>query len=225
MSNMKIVLSSRNKKKIAELRTIFDLSGLKGIELLSLNEIKVFDDTEENGMSFEENSLIKAAVPASRGYIGIADDSGLCVDALDGAPGIFSARYAGVESNDQLNNIKLLNDLRLSEFQDRSARFVCVVSCVIPARIGLNMEVPPEYDVSELFPDIVGDSKAFCVRGECPGFILDEPMGKNGFGYDPLFYIPEKHKTFAQLLPDEKNEISHRGNAMRKFVDVLKRII
>ena len=225
MNNMKIVLSSRNKKKIAELRTLFDLSGLSGIELLSLDDIGISEDTEENGKTFEENSLIKASVPASRGYIGIADDSGLCVDALGGAPGIYSARFAGEDSNDRLNNLKLVEALKDTPDSDRSARFVCVVSCVIPKGIGFDFDLPEDIDVSDLYPTIVGDSKAFCVRGECPGYILDEPRGENGFGYDPLFYIPDKQKTFAQLSSDEKNNISHRGNAMRGFVEVLKRIM
>ena len=222
---MKIVLASRNKNKIAELKTLFDKSDLGDIELLSLDDIGAYDDIEENGSSFEENSLIKASVPASLGYIGIADDSGLCVDALSDEPGIYSARYSGENATYLSNNQKLVENLKGIPPKERTARFVCVVSCVIPHDIGFVPAIPNEYDVSTQFGSIVGASRAFCVRGECHGVILEEAAGENGFGYDPLFYISDKGKTFAQLSSEEKNAISHRGNAMRSFIEVLKTVL
>ena len=222
--SMKIVLSSRNKKKISELRELFCASKLDSIELLSLDDIGIYEDTEENGSSFEENSLIKAAVPASLGYIGVADDSGLCVDALNDEPGIYSARYSGENASDRSNNEKLLSSLANVPASKRTARFVCVVSCVIPESMQSQLCLSKELDISGNFQTIVGTSKAFYVRGECNGVILDSPRGENGFGYDPLFYIPEKGKTFAQLSSAEKSSISHRGNAMRSFVSILKEL-
>lgn len=220
---MEFVLASRNKNKIRELREMLTLSGLKDFDLLSLDDIGVDFDIEENGRSFEENSLIKANVPASRGYVGIADDSGLCVDALDGEPGIYSARYSGENADYKSNNAKLLKKLGDRPTSDRGARFVCVISCVIPASSSLC--VPSELDMSVRYAGIVGNSKAFCVRGECSGVILDFPRGDNGFGYDPLFYFPEKNKTFAELSEEEKNSVSHRGNAIRRFAQVMNVIM
>ena len=220
---MEIVLSSRNKKKISELRALFYSAELD-ITLLSLDDIGVYDDTEENGLTFEENSLIKAAVPASLGYIGIADDSGLCVDALNGKPGIYSARFSGEDADDLSNNAKLISELDGVPYEKRSAKFVCVVSCVVPSSLQDLLKIPEELDVSESYNTILRSSKAFCVRGECNGLILDSPRGENGFGYDPLFYIPEKQKTFAELSSQEKSAMSHRGNAMRAFVCILKEL-
>lgn len=222
---MKIILSSRNQKKIHELRKLFEDARLSGIEIGSLDDIGVIGDTEENGASFEENSLIKASVPARLGYIGIADDSGLCVDALDGAPGIYSARYSGENATDAQNNAKLLSELDDVPANRRTARFVCVVSCVFPESVAVDTGLFAPYDTSVVYPSITGGLHSFCVRGECPGVILREARGENGFGYDPLFWIPDKGRTFAELSQEEKGEISHRGNAMKEFIDVFSRII
>jgi len=207
---MKIVLASRNKKKIRELETLLaDISSMK-IEVLSLDDIGYTDEIEEDGASFAENALIKAAVPAALGYIGIADDSGLTVDALNGAPGIYSARYAGEGANDEKNNAKLLEALRDVPDAARGAAFVSCVACVLPA--GMTAEIPDAIRARTR-----EGLEAFILRGECRGTILHEAHGEGGFGYDPLFFTDVYGKTFAELTPGEKNAISHRGIAMRAF--------
>lgn len=189
---MEIVLASRNKKKIAELQVLLNETLGDEVKVLSLDDIGFEGEIEEDGDSFEQNAMIKARAVADQGYIGIGDDSGLVVFALDGAPGIYSARYAGEHGNDSMNNEKLLREL--APKNDRSAAFVSVVACA--------------------FPD---GERDFTVKGECVGEILTEYRGDGGFGYDPLFYYKELDKTFAQLSMAEKNEISHRGKAMRAF--------
>ena len=195
---MKFVLASNNKKKITELRAILS-SLLPECEVMSLKEAGIEGDIEENGATFEENSIIKASVPAKLGYIGIADDSGLCVDALDGAPGIYSARYSG--GGDQANIEKLLKELDTVPDEQRTAKFVCVMSAVFP------------------------DGRTITARGETYGVILREQRGEDGFGYDPVFYSTDLNKTFAEALPDEKNKLSHRGRALALFSAKLKGII
>ena len=195
---MKFVLASNNKKKITELRAILS-SLLPECEVMSLKEADIEGDIEENGATFEENSIIKASVPAKLGYIGIADDSGLCVDALDGAPGIYSARYSG--GGDQANIEKLLKELDPVPEQQRTAKFVCVMSAVFP------------------------DGRIITARGETYGVILREQRGEDGFGYDPVFYSTDLNKTFAEASADEKNKVSHRGRALTLFSEKLKGII
>lgn len=190
---MKIVLASRNAHKIAELRDLLTTLTGKELEILSLDDIGYTGEIEENGNSFEENALIKAGVPASLGYIGIADDSGLAVDALDGAPGIYSARYAGEPCDNARNNEKLLESLKNVPKEERTAKFVCVIAAVSPS------------------------GEQMVVRGECPGEILTALHGDGGFGYDPLFYFPPAGKTFAELSASEKNSVSHRAVAMKGF--------
>ena len=195
---MKFVLASNNKKKIAELCTILS-SLMPDCEVLSLSDIGYTDEIEETGDTFEENSKIKASVPASLGYIGVADDSGLCVDALDGAPGVHSARYSG--GGDAENIKKLLHELENVPDEKRGAKFVCVMTAVFP------------------------DGKVISARGEAHGMILREKRGDDGFGYDPVFYSTDLNKTFAEALPDEKNKVSHRGRALALFSAKLKGII
>lgn len=190
---MEIVLASRNKKKIAELTSLLSHT-LPGIIVLSLDDVGIKDEIEENGETFEENSMIKASVPAKLGYISIADDSGLCVDALGGEPGVYSARYSGGDDSD--NVAFLLSKLENIPYPERTARFVCCVTCVFP-----------EQKVS------------FSVRGECEGYIVTERRGENGFGYDPVFYYPPFCKTFAEVGADKKEAVSHRGRAMRLFAE------
>ena len=192
---MKFVLASNNKKKIAELRAILS-EIMPDCEVLSLCDIGFICDIEETGDTFEENSIIKASVPARLGYIGIADDSGLCVDALGGAPGVRSARYSG--GGDAENIKKLLSELRNVPDDMRGAKFVCVMSAVFP------------------------DGKTVTARGEAKGLILREQRGFDGFGYDPVFYSLDLNKTFAEAEPDEKNKVSHRGRALALFSDKLK---
>ena len=194
---MKIVLASRNKHKISEWEATLG-KYVEGVEILSLDEVGVLGDIEEDGDTFEENALIKARAAAGKGYISIGEDSGLSVDALGGAPGVYSARYAGEHGNDNANNEKLLSEL--SGKADRTARFVCTIGCILP------------------------DGESHTFRGETEGVIIDAPRGQGGFGYDPLFLYEPSGKTFAELSADEKNAISHRGKAIELFAEFLKKI-
>ncbi len=194
---MKIVLASRNRHKICEWGATLG-KYIDGAEILSLDEVGVLEDIEENGETFEENALIKARAAAGRGYISIGEDSGLSVNALGGAPGVYSARYAGEHGNDGANNEKLLAEL--SDKTDRSAKFVCTIGCVLP------------------------DGREFTFRGETQGVIINERRGNGGFGYDPLFYYEPMGKTFAELTAEEKNAISHRGKAIEIFAEFLKSV-
>ena len=195
---IKVVLATRNKNKVNELRTFFkELSDLD-ITVLSLDDVGFYGEIEETGETFEENAIAKATVAAKLGYIGIADDSGLCVDALGGAPGVYSARFSG--GNDEENNDLLLKKLEGESIRD--AKYVCAIACV--------------------FPD---HSKDFTVRGECYGKILTERHGDGGFGYDPLFYYEPFGKTFAEVEMAKKNKVSHRGVAMRRFIKKLSQVL
>lgn len=189
---MKLVLASKNRKKLVELKEI--LSSL-GVEVCSEADAGVDVEVEETGATFEENSLLKAkAVMEASGLPAVADDSGLCVDALNGGPGVYSARYGGPGLDDTGRYRLLLENLR---GQPRAARFISVVTCCFP------------------------NGDVISARGECPGTIAYAPMGEGGFGYDPVFFVPGLKKTFAQLSPEEKNAISHRGKALRAFAEKL----
>ena len=186
---MKLVLASKNKKKLVEMNAI--LSQL-GIEVCSEAEAGVDVDVEETGTTFEENSLLKArAVMEASGLPAIADDSGLCVTCLNDAPGIYSARYGGEGLDDTGRYQLLLANMRGQ--LDRSAKFVSVITCCFP------------------------NGDVITARGECPGTIAFAPMGEGGFGYDPVFFVPGLKKTFSQLSAEEKNAISHRGKALEIF--------
>ena len=201
MSAMKILLASHNKNKIAELEALLK-TVCADAEVVSLSDVGFTDEIVEDGTTFEENALIKARTGARLGYITVADDSGLMVDALGGAPGVYSARYAGEDGNTEKNNAKLLAALQGVPQDKRTAHFVSVVACVFP-------------DGRE---DIV-------VRGECPGEILTSPRGKTGFGYDPLFWYAPFGKTYAEMTAEEKNSISHRGVAMQAFAKAFAKLI
>lgn len=190
---MKIVFASGNKHKIEEFGAILSRY-IPDIEILSMKEVHILDDIVEDGLTFEENALIKARTVAKYGYIGVADDSGLSVDALGGAPGIYSARYAGEHGNDKKNNLKLIEDMK--NIENRAGAFVCAIACAFPEN---------------------SSNEDFCVRGECRGTILYEEKGEGGFGYDPLFFVEEYGKTFGELSSDEKNKISHRAVATKLF--------
>ena len=190
---MEILLASHNKNKIKELETLLS-AAFPQIRILSMSDVGFTDAIVEDGMTFEENALIKSRFGAAHGYITVADDSGLTVDALGGAPGVYSARYAGEPCSDEKNNRKLLDALFGVPPEKRGAKFVSVVTCSFP----------------DGRPEII-------AYGECRGSILTAPRGDGGFGYDPLFYYPPFDLTFAQMSDDEKNEISHRGAAMRNF--------
>ena len=198
---MKFVLASNNKKKIIEMRRILAKIAPTA-EILSLSDIGFDGDIVEDGDSFRANAIIKASVPASLGYIGIADDSGLCVDALGGGPGVYSARYSG--GGDGENNEKLLFELRDVPDGERGAHYECAIACVFPEKYGIGPIV---------------------AEGECRGVILREYHGDGGFGYDPLFYRVEEGCTFGELSPEDKDKVSHRGIALRRFAELLSPII
>ena len=191
---MKLVLASKNQKKLVEMNDI--LSHL-GIEVCSEEEAGVDLEVEETGATFEENSLLKAkAVMEASGLPAIADDSGLCVECLNGAPGVYSARYGGEGLSDEERYRILLENMRGQ--MTRAAKFVSVITCCFP------------------------NGDVLTARGECPGTIAYAPMGEGGFGYDPVFFLPELKKTFAQLSAEEKNAISHRGKALEAFKEKLE---
>ena len=219
------VLASNNKKKIAELETLFSTAAAESIKVISLKEIGFTDDIVEDGNSFEENALIKASTPAKLGHIGIADDSGLAVDYLNGAPGIYSARFSGEGATDEGNRQKLLRELNGISEDKRSAKFVCVAAFVLPENSG--MKIKEEWRISDELSRKSGISadRAMVVRGECYGTILNEERGDGGFGYDSLFYYPEFNQTFAEIPAERKNAVSHRGNAMREFTRRVNLII
>ena len=194
---MKIVLASRNKHKISEWQATLG-KYIEGVEMLSLDDVGIYGEIEENGETFEENAYLKALAAAKSGYIGIGEDSGLSVNALGGAPGVYSAGYAGEHGNDKANNALLLENL--ADKADRSASFVCAIACVLPDEL----------------------ERGHYFRGETEGIIIDEYRGEGGFGYDPLFLYEPMGKTFAELSGEEKNAISHRGKAIELFAEYLK---
>ena len=193
---MDFLIATHNMKKRAELERILKPIGVR---VLLAEEAGVeLTDVEETGVTFEENAFLKADSGCKEsGMPCIADDSGLAVDALDGAPGVYSARYAGEHGNDEKNNELLLKNLFDIPMDKRTARFRTVVTCAFP------------------------DGTYFQVDGCCEGRILRAPEGSGGFGYDPLFWYAPFEKTFASLTPEEKNAVSHRGKAMRKFAEEL----
>lgn len=192
---MKVVLASNNKKKMVEMRAIL---GELGVEVLSQAEVGVSIEPEENGTTFEENSRIKAvAIMEATGLPAIADDSGLVVEALDGAPGVYSARYGGEGLDDTGRWQLLLKNMEGKE--NRACKFVSVICCAFP------------------------DGTQLMARGEVHGVVAQGPSGEGGFGYDPIFWLPEQGKSMAELTAEEKNQISHRGNALRVFKKELEK--
>ncbi len=194
---MKFVLASHNQKKIEEVAAI--LAAL-GIQLVSAD---IGGDISETGATFAENARMKAKTVMERtGLAAIADDSGLCVSALGGAPGVHSARYGGDASfTDRDRNRLLLQNMRSVPAGQRTAQFCCSIACCFP------------------------DGRELTVSGECQGEILTEEAGKGGFGYDPLFYVPEYGKTFGELPPEVKNRISHRARALAKLREALEEML
>lgn len=190
----KILLATKNRGKQREILKI--LAPL-GVDVISLADVvdQHMPDVLEDGKTFAENALKKAEVFHRFYHIPtLADDSGLEVDALGGAPGVYSARYAGEEKNDEANNRKLLANLEGVPRGERKARFTCVLAYVD------------------------GDSPPILATGHCEGVIAEQPRGEGGFGYDPLFYLPEKGKTLAEMSAEEKNKISHRYHALQNFI-------
>lgn len=195
---MDFLIATHNMKKQAELERI--LKPL-GINVLTADMAGVnLTDVEETGKTFEENAFLKAVSGCKEsGMVCVADDSGLSVDALDGAPGVYSARYAGDHGNDEKNIEKLLDELKDVPQEKRGAKFVSAVCCCFP------------------------DGRSFTVRGECHGVIAFEKHGNGGFGYDPVFLVGDK--TFGELSAEEKDKLSHRGNALRLFAEEVKKYI
>ena len=194
---MKVVLASKNPHKLVEIRQITDKFGF---QLIMQSELDVDIDVEETGSTFEENSFLKAdAVMKATGLPAIADDSGICVDALGGEPGIYSARYGFDDSLDDWGRLQLLlkNTEHVPDGQ-RNAKFVAVITMVTP------------------------DGQTIQARGEIHGQLLRQPVGQNGFGYDPIFYYPPMGKSTAEMAPEEKNQVSHRANALNLFYQKLK---
>ncbi len=192
-----IVLATTNKGKTREMQDI-----LKGfpIEIKNLSDFGPIPEVVEDGETFDDNAYKKAAFTAKvLGLPALADDSGLCVDALDGAPGVYSARYAGENASDADNVTKMLGAMKDEE--NRKAAFQCVISIAVPTGAALTYE------------------------GRCEGVLTREPAGDNGFGYDPLFFFPEFNKTFAQLSLAEKAQISHRGKALKQVTNEMDKIL
>lgn len=203
MNSETILMATRNRGKARELRALLaDLA----LNVLTLDDFPEIPEIAETGDTFQENACIKASEACRQtGLITIADDSGLVVDALDGQPGVYSARFAGEPLSDERNNAKLLELMRNIPPEKRTARFVSVIAIA--------------------FRDRNGNIVLKTTQGECRGEILREARGSGGFGYDPLFFIPELQKTMAELTLQEKNIVSHRGIALRKAAETLRSIL
>lgn len=193
----KIIFATGNKNKMREIRDI--LSDL-GMKILSMKEAGIDKEINEDGKTFEENALIKArAVAEDTDAVVLADDSGLEIDYLNKEPGIYSARYLGEDTSYEIKNQVLLDRLSGVKKEDRTARFVCAIAAVLP------------------------DKREFVVRETIEGYIGEKPAGTNGFGYDPIFYVDEYGCSTAELSEEKKNEVSHRGKALRAMREVLKK--
>lgn len=192
----KLIFATGNQGKLKEIREIMaDLD----VEVLSMKEAGVQTEIEENGTTFEENAVIKArTVGKLTGELTLADDSGLEIDYLNKEPGVYSARYMGEDTSYHVKNASLIKRLEGVPMEQRTARFVCVIAAVFP------------------------DGRVETARGTIEGVIGYEERGENGFGYDPIFYVPELNCSTAELTPGQKNEISHRGKALRKMKEILK---
>ena len=191
--NTKWIIATNNPGKVREFHKILPPLG---IDAVSLKEAGIRLEVEETGTTFEENALLKArAACACSGMPAVADDSGLVVDALDGRPGVYSARYAETE---KAFNLRLLAEMQDVPDEKRQAHYACAIACVLP------------------------DGREFTVYGECYGVIARDETGENGFGYDPLFYLPQYGVTFGELAPEIKNEISHRAKALKAFAEKIR---
>ncbi|OBA07205.1 non-canonical purine NTP pyrophosphatase [Bacillus subtilis] len=190
------IIATHNPGKVKEFKEILEP---KGYDVKSLAEIGFTEEIEETGHTFEENAILKAeAVAKTVNKMVIADDSGLSIDNLGGKPGVYSARYAGEQKDDQANIDKVLSELKGIEKEQRTARFRCALAVSIPGE----------------------ETKT--VEGHVEGYIAEEPRGEYGFGYDPIFIVKDKDKTMAELTSDEKNKISHRADALKKLSKLLE---
>ncbi len=195
---IKIIVASNNQHKISEIKSIFNNNDQK-YEILSLKDANILSNPDETGSTFKENALIKALdAKKFTNHIVIADDSGLIVKSLNDKPGVYSKRYAGLNATDKENNEKLIKVIEDIPVNERLASFSTVICIIIKKKI-------------------------FYVKGDCKGTIITKPTGNNGFGYDPIFYVKEFKKTFAQLSEIEKNSISHRGKAIRACKELLEK--
>lgn len=195
---MKLVLATNNKGKVKELAEMLNPLGL---QVVPIGEYPGFQEVEEDGETFADNAIKKAVAAAEfTGELSLADDSGLEADALNGAPGVHSARFAGEFKDDAANNRKLLKLLEDVPDEKRTGRFRCVIAIAEP------------------------HGRVHTAEGACEGIILRELKGEGGFGYDPLFYVPTYKQTFAEIDLEQKNSISHRGKALRKAVEILNRL-
>ncbi|KGR83329.1 XTP/dITP diphosphatase [Lysinibacillus odysseyi] len=193
-----VVIATKNRGKAKDFEALFTPLGY---EVVTMFDVAPDMEIEETGTTFEENAVLKAeTLSKALGTIVIADDSGLAVDALDGAPGVYSARYAG-DHDDEANIVKVLENLKGVPEEERTARFMCALAIA-----------GPELETTTVF-------------GSCEGVILEEKRGTNGFGYDPIFFVPELNRAMAELSPEEKGAISHRGNAIRKLADLLPTLL
>jgi XTP/dITP diphosphohydrolase len=191
----KLIFATGNENKMKEIRMILADCGY---EILSMKEAGINVDIVEDGKTFEENATIKAtAISKLAGCLVLADDSGLEVDAMDKAPGIYSARWEGEDTPYSIKNQKIIDNLKDVPEEKRTARFVCAIAAAFP------------------------DGRVVTRRGTIEGLIAHEPAGENGFGYDPIFYVPEFKKTTAELSPEEKNKVSHRGKALQMIREVI----
>ena len=197
-----ILVASNNKHKIHEYQKMFQGFDVK---IYSPNDLNIHVNPEENGTTYEENSLIKAkALQQFSNLPIIADDSGLMVDAMDGGPGVYSARFMGEDTGYDVKCGAILKNLEGLEDEKRGARFVCAMALAYPKETGKETKI---------------------FKGIFEGRIAYEPKGENGFGYDPIFFVPEKNQTSAEISPEEKNEMSHRGKALRLAVEELKTLM
>ena len=191
----KLVFATNNSGKVNEIKQILG----EGYEVYSLKDLDIHINIVEDGSTFGENAVIKAkAICEATNEMVLADDSGFEVDYLNGEPGIYSARYLGEDTSYDIKNADLLRRCEGAAESERTARFVCVIACAYP------------------------DGRVETTKGVIEGMLAHEPKGKNGFGYDPIFYLPERGCTTGELEPEEKNRISHRGIALRKMVEKLK---
>ncbi|EHR62721.1 RdgB/HAM1 family non-canonical purine NTP pyrophosphatase [Saccharomonospora cyanea] len=196
-----VLLATRNAKKLDELRRILADAGVEGVEIVGMADVEPFDEAPETGATFEENALAKARDAAgATGLAAVADDSGLTVDALNGMPGVLSARWAGAHGDDEANLKLVLGQLADVPDERRGAAFVCAAALVVPG------------------------AEPVVLRREWRGVLVREPRGDNGFGYDPIFVPDGEARTSAELAPEEKDAVSHRGQALRALVPHLREL-
>lgn len=210
MEKTQIVFATSNENKLREIRMILkDFNA----EVISLKEAGINKEIIEDGMTFEENAVIKATtIMKETGKLTLADDSGLEVDFLNKEPGVYSARYCGVNTSYRIKNRNIIERLTDVPDEERTARFVCVIALAIPESV----------DISGAEVDIRSGARVLKVRAAMEGRIGYEEKGENGFGYDPIFYLPEYGCYSAELAPEKKNEISHRGKALRAMRDIME---